>query len=468
MNRTIWVLLILAVLVAVGVGGYWAGEHDVGMPASIPVETSTVTNAPYGPVIYYRDLDEKPFYSLEPKLTPDGRPWRPVLASEDVSFDGQTKALVPTAVNQSAPGRIIYYRHPMGLPDISPTPKKDSMGMDYIPVYGDEGNEGAGIRISAGKLQQIGVKSEAAQQHIIVEPVRAPGIIQLDERRIAVISLRSEAFIDTVEDITTGSEVRLGQPLMRIYSPAVAAAAAEYLYNLKLGSDEARLRGTRQQLLNLDVPSDFIKDIERTREIPLTFTWTSPRDGIVLERNVADGMRIMPGDVLFRIADHLIVWALVDVTERDLADVDINQPVVVRVRSYPDLTFPGKIALVYPHLNPSTRTVPVRIEIANPDFLLRPGMYAEAEIDTGSGQPVLAVPDNAVIDSGSRQYVIVDKGEGRFEPHPVQPGRRGGGYVEIREGIAEGDLVVISANFLIDAESNLKSALNSLTSAGTP
>ena len=468
MSRTLWVFLVLVALVAAGGGGYWIGHYGPGMSPSITVATPIPMAEPGGPVIYYRDPDGKPFYSLEPRQTPDGRAWRAVLASEDVSFGEQAQELPVTTATQPGSRRVLYYRHPMGLADISPTPKKDSMGMDYIPVYAGEGDEGASIKINPGKLQQIGVKSEAAQMRIITEPVRAPGTIQLDERRIAVISLRAEAFVDTVENVTTGSEVRKGSPLMHLYSPAVAAAAAEYLYNLKLGVGEANLRAVRQQLLNLAVPSDFIRDIERNREIPLTFTWTSPRDGIVIERNIFDGMRIMPGDVLFRIADHAVVWALIDVAERDLAAVASNQSVVVRVRSFPESTFFGKVALVYPHLNPSTRTVTVRIELANPDFLLRPDMYAEAEIDTGNGQAVLAVPDNAVIDSGSRQFVIVDKGEGRFEPRPVQLGRRGAGFVEIREGIMEGDLVVVSANFLIDAESNLKSALNSLIGEAGP
>ena len=197
------------------------------------------------------------------------------------------------------------------------------------------------------------------------------------------------------------------------------------------------------------------------------FTWESPRDGIVLERNVSDGMRVMPGDVLFRIADHSTVWAMVDVPERDLAKVAEGQPATVRVRSYPGRAFEGKVAMVYPHLNPATRSVRVRIELPNPDLTLRPDMYAEAEINTGNSEPVLAVPESAVLDSGSKQTVIVDRGEGRFEPRQVQPGRRGDGYVEIRDGIQDGDLVVTSANFLIDAESNLKAALKGLSDAST-
>ena len=185
------------------------------------------------------------------------------------------------------------------------------------------------------------------------------------------------------------------------------------------------------------MPPQVLTEIERTRQVPTSITWTAPRDGIVLERNVFEGMRAMPGDVLFRIADHSVIWAMVDVAERDLAAVREGQPVVVRVRGYPERTFPGTVALVYPHLNPATRTVRVRIELANPHLLLKPDMYAEAEIDTSGGDAVLAVPDSAVIDSGERQIVLVDKGEGRFEPRAVQLGRRGAGYVEIRDGLKE-------------------------------
>jgi membrane fusion protein, copper/silver efflux system len=456
MTRKAVTLLTLAVLFAAGAGGFWIGRRGLEPAAMVAPDPamSTPLHAADGPVIYYQDPDGKPLYSVEPKQTSDGRAWRAVHASEDISFD-RTVAVA----SQPAERRILYYRNPMGLPDISPVPKKDSMGMDYIPVYDGEDDDGSSVKISPGRLQRIGVKSEAAQERIIAEPVRAPGTIQLDERRIAVISLRAESFIETVENITTGSEVRKGQPLFRLYSPAIAAAGAQYLSGF--GAP-----GSAQRLLNYAVPQQFLADIDRTKQVPTTITWTAPRDGIVVERNVVEGMRVMPGDVLFRIADHSVVWAVVDVPERDLAAVAENQPAIVRARSYPNMSFSGKVALVYPHLNPATRTVRVRIELPNHELLLRPDMYAEAEIDTGSGQAVLSVPENAIIDDGDRQLVIVDKGEGRFEPRPIKIGRRGAGYVEIRDGIAEGENVVTSANFLIDAESNLKSALKSLTGGG--
>jgi Cu(I)/Ag(I) efflux system membrane fusion protein len=465
-KRTGLTILILAALVAAGAGGYWIGQFGLTLPLSRSATGQAPAGAPSGEVIYYQDPDGKPDYSAEPKKTPDGRPYRAIRASEDISFE--PKAAQSEPASQPGGRKILYYRNPMGLPDVSKTPKKDSMGMDYIAVHEGEDEDGSTVKISPGKLQRIGVRSEPVALRVIAEPVRAPGTIQLDERRIAVISIRTEAFVDNVENVTTGSTVRKGQPLVRLYSPAIASAASEYLSTLNLKGDVAALRGPRQRLLNHAVPQTFITDIERNREVPITFTWTAPRDGIVLERNVTDGMRVMPGDVLFRLADHSAVWAMVDVAERDLAVVTEGQPVTVRVRSYPDRTFSGKVALVFPHLNPATRTVRLRIELPNADHALRPDMYAEAEIDTGSGKPLPAVPESAVIDSGARQVVIVDKGEGRFEPRPVRLGRRGAGYVEIREGVKEGEAVVTAANFLIDAESNLKAALKGLSDAGAP
>jgi membrane fusion protein, copper/silver efflux system len=451
MTYPVRVSLILAALAA-GAGGLYLYLHR---PTAVPV--TTVSS---GAVIYYQDPDGKPEYSSEPRTTADGRPFREVRATEDISFDEAPK--------QAAQGdkKILYYRNPMGLPDVSKTPKKDSMGMDYIPVYEGEDDDGSTVKLSPGKLQRTGVATEAAMQRIISVPVRAPGTIQLDERLISVISIRTEGFVEKVEDVTTGTEVTKGQPLLRMYNPLIAAAAAEYLASLDFrGAQSNVLGGGRQRLLNYAAPPNLMAEIEKTRKVPLVFTWEAPRTGIVLERNVSDGMRVMPGDVLFRIADHSLVWALVDVPERDLAAVAQGQPAIVRVRSYPGRTFEGKVALVYPHLNPATRSVRVRIELPNKDLILRPDMYAEAEIGTGSDEPVLAVPESAVLDSGSQQTVIVDRGGGKFEPKQVQLGRRGDGYVEVKEGIEDGDVVVTSGNFLIDAESNLKAALKGLADA---
>jgi Cu(I)/Ag(I) efflux system membrane fusion protein len=366
--------------------------------------------------------------------------------------------------------KVKFYRNPMGLADTSPTPKKDSMGMDYIPVYEGEDSDDGSVKLSPGKIQRTGVKSEPAAPRVIRTAIRAPGTIQLDERRISVISMRSESWVQKIADVTTGSRVSKGQSLMEIYSPSISSASAEYIATINsktTGGSATYGRGSRQRLMNLDVPETAIVAMEKSGAVPMVIEWAAPRDGIVLERNAIEGMRAQPGDVLFRVADTSVVWATIDVAERDLGALAVGQPAVVRARGFAGREFTGKISVIYPQVNRETRTVRARIELANPDAALRPDMYVDAEIETGSARPVLTVPESAILDSGSRQAIFVDKGQGRFEPRDVKLGHRGGGYVEVREGVAEGEPVVVSANFLIDAESNLKAALKGFSDTGS-
>ncbi len=468
MNRAIVAGVTTAAVIAAGGGGYIGVRGHLHTPdaasTALVASAAAQTN---GEPIYYQDPDGRPFYSLTPKKTPDGRDYRAVPAGADLSFDDEPAAAPGPAT--TADRRIKYYRNPMGLADTSPTPKKDSMGMDYIPVYEGEDTDDGAVKLSPGKIQRTGVKSESAALRVVRTTIRAPGTIQLDERRISVISMRSESWVQRVADVTTGSRVARGQPLMEIYSPAVASAAAEYVATITsktTGGQGLYGRGSRQRLINLDVPDAAIVAMEKTGSVPMAIEWSAPRDGIVLERNAIEGMRAQPGDVLFRVADTSVVWALIDVAERDLGAVSVGQPVVVRARGYPGREFAGKVAVIYPQVNKDTRTARIRIELTNPDFALLPDMYVDAGIDTGSPRPVLAVPESAVLDTGSQQTVFVEKGQGRFEPRDVKVGQRGDGYVEIRMGLAEGEPVVVSANFLIDAESNLKAALRGFSDAG--
>lgn len=416
--------------------------------------------------LYYREPSGAPLWSAAPKRDQNGRDYLPVYEDGEPA----TEAPKAGARQTDAARKILYYRNPMGLPDTSPVPKKDPMGMDYVPVYeGDEGDDGA-VRLSPGRIQRTGVKSEPAEYRAIQTVVKAPGTIQLDERRVSVIAMRAESFVQKVADVTTGSRVKAGQPLMEIYSSAIASAAAEYLATISsktTGGNETYGRGSRQRLVNLAVPDAVIAAMESTKVAPVTVQWSAPRDGIVLERNAIEGMRANPGDVLFRIADTSQIWALIDVAERDLGSVAVGQAVTIHARSFPGRSFNGTIAVIYPQVNRDTRTARVRVELANPDLTLLPDMYVDAAIDTADSGPVLAVPDSSVLDTGSRQAVLIDKGDGRYEPRPVTLGRRGGGYIEIRTGLAEHDAVVTSANFLIDAESNLKAALKSFADADT-
>jgi membrane fusion protein, copper/silver efflux system len=410
--------------------------------------------------IYYQDPDGKPFYSSTPKKTPDGRDWRAVPADADLSFDEPDEPPAETkSAETKSERKIKYYRNPMGLPDTSPVPKKDAMGMDYIPVYEGEDTDDGSVKLSPGKIQRSGARSEPVVRQRVSSAIRAPGTVQEDERRVSVVALRFEGFVESVANITTGDHVHKGQPLMNIYSPALSNAAADYLSALSTGATGRELKGARRRLENLATPEPAIKELERTREISLSIPWLAPQDGEILERNAVNGMRAGPGDVLFRIADHQLVWVVVDVAERDLPQVAVGTKVSIRPRALGGRTFTGAVTLVYPHLNAQTRTARIRIEVPNPDEALRPEMYVDAEIETGTPEPVLAVAESAVLDSGARQAVLIDKGEGRFKPRQVKLGRRGGGYVEVTEGLSEGETVVTSANFLIDAESNLKAAL---------
>jgi Cu(I)/Ag(I) efflux system membrane fusion protein len=457
--NTLRLLTTLALGAGLALGGYWYKQRSP-RPALADL-TATAAAAERVP-LYYRDPSGAPLWSAGPKKDEQGRDYLPVFEDDGAA------AAPPKSKQADASRKILHYRNPMGLPDTSPLPKKDSMGMDYVPVYeGDDSDDGS-VKLSPGKIQRTGVKSEAAERRTIRVAVKAPGTIQLDERRISAIAMRSESFVQKVADVTTGTRVKAGQPLMEIYSSAIAAASAEYLATINskvVGSVDSYGRGSRQRLTNLDVPEPVITAMEKSHVAPVTVQWTAPRDGIVLERSAIEGIRANPGDVLFRIADISVVWALADVAERDLGNIAPRQPVTIRARSFPGRTFSGTIAVIYPQVNRDTRTARVRIELANPDVALLPDMFVDAEIDTADSAPVLAVPDSSVLDTGSRQAVLVDKGEGRYEPRPVKLGRRGGGYVEVRDGIAEGDSVVTSANFLIDAESNLKAALKGFAEA---
>ncbi len=471
MRRLLAAFLIVFAMVAAGVVGLVAGRSNGPLTgwldAVLPAAAKQSQGQPEatGPIVYYRDPNGLPDYSPTPKKTSAGKDYLAVRASEDVSFEDKA----PEAMTaKGGERRIRYYRNPMGLPDTSPTPKKDSMGMDYLPVYEGDEDDDSSVKVSAGKLQKAGVQTEVAERRTLNTVVRAPGIVQEDERRKSVVSLRFEGFIDSVENVTTGSHVHKGQRLMRVYGPNLSSAAAEYLSALNArpdaGISNQALKGARRRLENLDAPEKFIAELERTREIPTYVSWPAPQDGEIVERVAVNGMRAAPGDVLFRIADHQVVWVVVDVAERDLSLIEVGQKASVRLRAYPDQVFVGNVTLIYPHLMAETRTGRLRIELPNPDEVLRPDMYADVEISTGAETPVVTVSSSAVIDSGERQIVLLDKGEGRFEPRAVKLGRRGAGFVEIKEGIAENDKVVVSANFLIDAESNLKAALKGLDS----
>ena len=396
--------------------------------------------------------------------------------------DTATAAAPPTATAAS-PRKLLYYRNPMGLPDTSPVPKKDSMGMDYIAVYEGEDAVTATpgeVKISTEKVQKLGVRTEVATMRELARQVTAAGRVEIDERRVHNVAPKFEGWVERLHVNATGQPVGRGQPLFEVYSPELVSAQREYVVAtrgvaaMKEASAEMQ-SGMRQlaeaslaRLRNWDISEEQIRALAAGGEAKRTLSFRSPATGVVLEKKAVAGMRFMPGEMLYQIADVSSVWVLADVFERDIAQVKAGQKVKVGINAYPDKSFTGTVAYVYPTLKADTRTVPVRIELANPGGLLKPAMYASVELAVGGSARVLTVPVSAVIDSGTRQIVLLQKAAGRFEPREVRLGARSDDYAEVREGIAEGDMVVVAANFLIDAESNLKAALGGLTAAGAP
>lgn len=476
MKTATWLVAVTS-LAVVGGGAYLAGVQGVGQQQIHMLFDMAAAEAEprrpegLGTVIYYRHPDGLAEYSAKPKRTLDGRDFLAVRESEDISFSAAgpgkpTEASdQPTALaagSGTTERKVIYYRNPMGLPDTSKVPKKDSMGMDYIPVFEGDQPDASTVKVSLGKLQRTGVKTVKAEVASISRKVRVPGTVTLDERLISVISMRTDAFIDDVANVTTGDRIGQGQSLFSFYSKEIATAGAEYAAGrANQRGDDA---GSALRLKNLGVPDEAIRSIAEKHQVPPSIEYVSPRDGIVLERMATTGMMARPGEVLFRIADTSHVWVIADVPEYDLASVQKGSKVAVTIRSLPGKSFEGAIDLVYPEIEQQTRTTKVRIELPNPEGLLLANMYAEVEIAAGSQKPVVAVPNSAVIDTGDRQVVFIDRGNGQFEPRDVKLGVRGEDQTEITQGIAAGDEVVVSANFLLDAESNLNSALSSMTS----
>lgn len=368
---------------------------------------------------------------------------------------------------------ILYYRNPMGQPDTSPVPKKDSMGMDYIPVYSDEVSGPTGsIRITPEKVQKAGVRTEIVTRRDLSRTVRAVGTIVPDESRLAVVAVKFGGFIEDLLVSTTGAEVRAGQPIARVWieSPEILQKQADFLTALRGGpSRGGDIEGTERNLRLFGIPAQAIDQLKRTGEPVRSVVLNAPVTGTVLEKPAVVGMRFNTGDRLFRMADLSTMWAIVEVSERDLALVRPGQTAKITLKAYSEDPVEGRVALVYPELDMATRTARVRIELPNKDGRLRSGLYAEASIRASAGNgPVIAVPDSAIIDSGTRQIAFVSNGNGTFEPRNLVLGRRGNGYVEVREGLAEGELIVTAGNFLIDAESNLRTALNAFTAPEMP
>ena len=388
-----------------------------------------------------------------------------------------SKPAATTTATAPAARKPLYYRNPMGLPDTSPVPKKDEMGMDYIPVYAeDEANAAPGtVALSPEKIQTLGVRTEPVQRQPLAAGLQASGTIAVDETRQHVIAPRFDGWVDTLQANQTGMAVKRGQTLATVYSPQLLAAQEDYrvadaaLRQLR-GGDAASLQSmqrlrdaAKRRLLNWGIGADQLEHIAHLP--PGNLAITAPASGVIVEKPVVQGTRFVAGDTLLRLADLSMVWVTVNVPAAQIGQVRLGQPARFTSPALAGQSFDGKVGFLQPMLDAGSRTLAVRVALPNPDGRLRPGLFGTVALAGDDGHAGLTIPRSALIDSGERQIALVEVATGRFAPRPIATGQRNGDRVEVLEGLHEGERVVVEGNFLIDAESNLRAALQDMTPA---
>lgn len=378
--------------------------------------------------------------------------------------------------------RILYYRSPMDPAVHSDRPAKDSMGMDFVPVYEDEAGSGtssvqgrAVVTLSPERRALLGVRSEEVRETRIDRAIRTVGRVTADERRLAHVHTKFEGYVERLYVDFTGKFVTKGDPLLSIYSPELIATQQEYLLALRaqkqLGASQiasvaqggASLAEAAKERLRLwDIGEADIAELERTGTARRAFDLHAEVSGFVTAKNVVQGMRVMPADTIFEIADLSHVWVLADVYESDLRSVRLGMPATMTLSYQAGREWRGQVSNVAPTLDGATRTVKVRIDVANQGGALKPDMFGDVvlRVEEGSG---LVVPDSAVIDTGDRRLVFLDRPDGTIEPRAIEVGVKLADGYQVLRGLAKGDRVVTSANFLLDSESSLKAALSALT-----
>ncbi len=334
------------------------------------------------------------------------------------------------------------------------------------------------FKISPEKQQLIGVQYSTVEYQTISKSLRAVGKVAFDETKMSRINPKIEGWIENVYVDFTGKLVRKGQPLLSIYSPDLVSTQEEYLLAIKgrrqLGESpfpeavnfsESLVKSARRRLELWDISEAQIRELERRGTPTRTMTLYAPTSGFVTVRNAFPRQRVTPETELYAIADLSKVWVIADIYEFEAADIKLGQPATVTISSYPGRAFSGKITYIFPQVDNATRTLKVRVELANKNFELKPDMYADVVLSISYGTR-LVVPQEAVMDSGAEQLVYVSLNDGYFEPRKVQVGAKVDNKFIVLAGLTEGERVVTSGNFLVDSESKLKSAAGGMGMPG--
>jgi len=383
------------------------------------------------------------------------------------------------AAEEAATGerKVAYWRAPMDPSYTADQPGKSPMGMDLIPVYEDElGAEGT-VKIDPVTVQNIGVKTVQIERRSLSRTVRAFGRVDYDETRMTDVNTKIDGWVEKLHVAATGQKVEQGQLLLELYSPELVAAQEEYLtaldYKKRLEKEAtadvveggaALVRASVQRLRYWDITDEQIAKLERTHQVTRTMQIYSPQEGVVVHKAVFDGAYIKAGQHLYRIAELSDVWVYADIYEYELPWIKEGQGAEVELSYLPGKSFHGKVTYIYPYLDAKKRTATVRMEFANPEGHLKPDMYANVNLKSPVSIDALVIPVQSVIRSGKRNVAIVSIGDGKFQPRDIQLGVEADGYYEVLDGLRAGMRIVTSAQFLIDSESNLKAAVQGMTS----
>ena len=395
--------------------------------------------------------------------------------------DNAPEAASSEGSKAQAEKKIKYWQAPMDPTFVSDKPGKSPMGMELIPVYEDEAEEApAGtIRIDPVFVQNIGVQSIELERTDIPFTIRTVGNLTYDDSQIAWVNTKYDGWIEKVYVNYVGEPVDKGQKLFEIYSPELVTTQKEYLQALEYANlmrqlnypeiaDRAQslLNSSRERLKYWDITDDQIKELEESRELSRTLAVVSPGNGLVVEKmdQALEGMYVKAGMNLYKIVDLSNMWVEVEIFENQVPWLKIGQRAKVELPNEPGKRYWGRVRYLYPFFNPKTRTMKVSIELPNPEQKLRADMYVNVIFDVPSARDVLAVPEEAVIHSGTRNIVVLDRGNGRFQVKEVVLGVNGAGLWEVKEGLQAGDRIVVSSQFLIDSESNLQEAIQKIVS----
>ena len=373
------------------------------------------------------------------------------------------------AATDAGQRRILYWHDPMVPGQRFDKPGKSPfMDMDLVPVYADAGADEGQVSVSPRLVQNLGIRTADVREATLDTGFSAVGTVGVDERAIVAVQARSQGYVEKLHVRAQYDTVAAGTPLAELYVPDWLAAEEELLA-LKASRQPGAaslVDAARQRLVLLGVPAAEIARVEREGRASARVTVTAPESGIVWEIGARDGMAVMPGTTLYRLAPIGTVWVIAEVPEAQAALVRVGAPVEARATAYPERAFKGSVNVLLPEVNAATRTVRARIVLANPGGVLTPGMFATVAFGAAAAKPVLVVPAEAVIRTGTRNVVIVAAGEGKFAPVEVEVGREIGDLAEIRKGLTAGQKVVASGQFLVDSEANLKGALGRIAASG--